>query len=56
MVPSGIVLPGDNERINLTSEQMGFLWQMLTGNKSTKNNPFSKTGGEKWLEIKNAGK
>ena len=56
MVPSGIVLPGDNERFNLTSEQMGFLWQLLTGNKSTKNNPFSKTGGEKWLEIKNAGK
>lgn len=56
MVPSGIVLPGDNERFNMTSEQMGFLWQMLTGNKSTKNNPFSKTGGEKWLEIKNKDK
>jgi hypothetical protein len=56
MVPTGIVLPGDNERFNMTSEQMGFLWQMLTGNKSTKNNPFSKTGGEKWLAIKNAGK
>jgi hypothetical protein len=56
MVPSGIVLPGDNERFNMTSEQMGFLWQMLTGNKSAKNNPFSKTGGEKWLAIKNADK
>ena len=56
LVPSGIALPGDNERFNMTSEQMGFLWQMLTGSKSTKNNPFSKTGGEKWLEIKNADK
>ena len=52
MVPTGIVLPGDNEHFNLTNEQMGFLWQMLTGNKSTKNNPFSRTGGEKWLEVK----
>ena len=40
----------------MTNEQMGFLWQMLTGSKSTKNNPFSKTGGEKWLAIKNADK
>jgi hypothetical protein len=56
LVPSGIALPGDNERFNMTSEQMGFLWQMLTGNKSAKNNPFSKTGGEKWLAIKNADK
>ena len=52
MVPSGIALPGDNERFNLTNEQMGFLWQMLTGSKSTKNNPFSAAGGEKWLAAK----
>ena len=56
LVPSGIALPGDNERFNMTNEQMGFLWQMLTGSKSTKNNPFSAAGGEKWLAIKNADK
>ena len=56
LVLSGIALPGDNERFNMTNEQMGFLWQMLTGSKSTKNNPFSAAGGEKWLAIKNADK
>ena len=56
LVPSGIALPGDKEHFNLTNEQMGFLWQMLTGSKSTKNNPFSAAGGEKWLAIKNADK
>ena len=25
---------------------------MLTGSKSTKNNPFSAKGGEKWLTVK----
>ena len=51
---TGIVLPGDNTRFHLTNEQKGFLWQMLTGSKSTKNNPYSVRGGEKWLEIKEA--
>ena len=56
LAPSGIALPGDKEHFNLTNVQMGFLWQMLTGSKSTKNNPFSAVGGEKWLAIKNADK
>ena len=52
MTTSGIVLPGNTEQFHLTNEQLGFLWQMLTGSKSTKNNPFSRSGGEKWLTIK----
>ena len=52
MTTTGIVLAGDNTRFHLTNEQKGFLWQMLTGSKSTKNNPYSVRGGEKWLEIK----
>lgn len=56
LTPSGIALPGDKEHFNLTNVQMGFLWQMLTGSKSTKNNPFSAAGGEKWLAIKNEDK
>ena len=52
MTTTGIVLAGDNTRFNLTNEQKGFFWQMLTGSKSTKNNPYSVRGGEKWLEIK----
>ena len=54
MTTTGIVLAGDNTRFHLTNEQKGFLWQMLTGSKSTKNNPYSVRGGEKWLEIKEA--
>lgn len=46
------VLPGDSRQFHLTNEQKGFLWQMLTGSKSTKNNPFSRVGGEKWLRVK----
>lgn len=47
-----IVLPGDNTRFHLTAEQKSFLWQVLTGSPSTKNNPWGSAGGEKWLEIK----
>ena len=41
---------------NYTNEQKGVLWQMATGSKSTKNNPYSKEAGQKWLDIKNAAK
>ena len=39
-----------------TKEQKGVLWQMATGSKSTKNNPYSKSAGQKWLDAKAAGK
>ncbi len=52
MTTYNTVLPGNTEQFHLTAEQKGFLWQMLTGSKSTKNNPFSVSGGEKWLERK----
>lgn len=52
MTTTGIVLPGDNNRFMLTNEQKGYLWQMLTGSKSTKNNPYSAKGGQMWLEAK----
>ena len=48
------VLPGDNNRLHLTAEQKSFLWQVLTGSKSTRNNPWGSKGGEKWLDIKEA--
>lgn len=35
-----------------TNEQKGVLWQMATGSKSTKNNPYSKEAGQKWLDEK----
>jgi len=35
-----------------TKEQKGVLWQMATGSKSTKNNPYSKEAGQKWLDAK----
>jgi len=39
-----------------TDEQKGVLWQMCTGSKSTKNNPYSKSAGQKYLDAKNAQK
>lgn len=50
------VLPGDTRRFHLTNEQKSFLWQVLSGRDSTKNNPYGSKGGEKWLAIKNADK
>lgn len=35
-----------------TIEQKGVLWQMATGSKSTKNNPYSKEAGQRWLDEK----
>ena len=52
MTTWGIVLPGDNTKYSLTQDQKGFLWQMLTGSKSTKNNPYSAKGGQMWLDEK----
>ena len=37
-------------------EQKGVLWQMATGSTSTKNNPYSKEAGQKWLDAKAAEK
>lgn len=39
-----------------TNEQKGILWQMATGSTSTKNNPYSKEAGQKWLDEKDAAK
>lgn len=39
-----------------TNEQKGILWQMATGSTSTKNNPYSKSAGQKWLDAKAAAK
>lgn len=39
-----------------TNEQKGVLWQMGTGSKSIKNNPYSKSAGQKWIDAKNADK
>lgn len=39
-----------------TNEQKGVLWQMATGSTSTKNNPYSKEAGQKWINAKNADK
>lgn len=39
-----------------SSEQKGVLWQMATGSTSTKNNPYSKEAGQKWLDAKAAEK
>ena len=39
-----------------TNEQKGVLWQMATGSTSTKNNPYSKSAGQKWLDAKAAAK
>lgn len=39
-----------------TNEQKGVLWQMGTGSKSTKNNPYSKEAGQKWIDAKSADK
>ena len=41
---------------NYTNEQKGVLWQMATGSKSTKNNPYSKEAGQKWIDARNAAK
>ena len=35
-----------------TKEQKGVLWQLATGSLSTKNNPYSKEAGQKWLDEK----
>lgn len=35
-----------------TMEQKGVLWQMATGSPSTKNNPYSKEAGQRWLDAK----
>lgn len=39
-----------------TDEQKGVLWQLATGSTSTKNNPYSKSAGQKWLDAKAADK
>lgn len=39
-----------------TDEQKGVLWQMATGSTSTKNNPYSKIAGQRWLDARNADK
>ena len=54
MTTYGVVLPGNTTMFHLTAEQKGFLWQMLTGSKSTKNNPYSAEGGERYLAAKEA--
>ena len=46
------ILPGNTTTFHLTLEQKGYFWQMLTGSKSTKNNPYSAAGGEKYLADK----
>lgn len=39
-----------------TNKQKGVLWQMATGSTSTKNNPYSKEAGQKWIDARNAAK
>ena len=39
-----------------SNEQKGVLWQMATGSPSTKNNPYNKEAGQKWLDAKAAEK
>lgn len=42
-----VVLGGDNTIFYMTNPQRAVLWQMLTGNKSSKSNPYSREWGEK---------
>lgn len=42
---SGIMLPGGDGPQQLTNEMRGVLWQLFTGSKSAKNNPYSERVG-----------
>ena len=41
---------------SLTNEQKAILWQLGTGSKSTKNNPYDRTAGQRYLDAKAAAK
>jgi len=42
---SGIMLPGGDGPQQLTNEMRAVLWQLFTGSKSAKNNPYSERVG-----------
>ena len=42
---SGIMLPGGDGQQHLTNEMRAVLWQLFTGSKSAKNNPYSERVG-----------
>lgn len=42
---SGIMLPGGDGPQQLTNEMRAVLWQLFTGSKSAKNNPYSERAG-----------
>lgn len=44
------ILPGDT-RVNLTNDQKAVLWQLLTGSKSAKNNPYSRSIGQQVIDA-----
>ncbi len=44
------ILPGDT-RVNLTDNQKAVLWQLLTGSKSAKNNPYSRSIGQQVIDA-----
>lgn len=49
----GGLLPGVGQ---LTREQQAVLWQLFSGSKSAKNNPYSRTVGQKILDAREKGK
>lgn len=51
---TGIMLPG-NGVVQMSNEQRGALWQIVTGSKSAKNNPYSAAAGQRVLNGKDSG-
>nr|DAG65523.1 MAG TPA: Large polyvalent protein associated domain 23 [Caudoviricetes sp.] len=51
----GIVLPGGDGDQKLTLIQQAALWQLYTGSKSAKNNPYSKSIGQQVIDERSGG-
>ena len=53
---SGIMLPGGDGPQQLTNEMRAVLWQLFTGSKSAKNNPYSERVGSQVIEEREKAK